>query len=633
MSENTPAGLGPIDHVAVVVRDIDEALPRYRALLGLTASDGVQTITAQAVRLCFLPTGPQPAARIELIEPTDRESGVARFLESRGEGLHHVCFGTTDLAAELARLEEAGAELIDHAPRPGAEGAVAFVHPRTLNGVLWELLERDGTSEARRPSPPARAAARGSGGGVRDTDTGLAERLALRLGGARPTGDDGSGMAHPPARRRGPARDERGHRLGQVLGDVRRGALLLVAADLADEDHRIGIGVGLEQVEDLDEVGAHDRVAADPDAGGLADALIGQGLHDLVGQGAGTADHAHPSATMDVARNDPDLRLPDRRGARAVRAHQPDALPAKGVVHAQHVEGGDALGDAEDETDAGGGGFEHRIRGERRRDVDHARVGPRLADGLGHGVEDRDPAVERPLPALAGRHPGHDRRPVVEHGLAVELALPAGDALDQEPGVLVDEDAHAVTHGPGRGDRQLGGLVQAVGDLEVGLLEDERRLIGVGADDADHHRDFAVQPGPSLDDAVGHLVAAGDPAEDVDEHRPHVRVGEDDAERRRHPLVARPAADVEEVRRLAPGQLHEVHGGHGQAGAVHHAADGAVELDVADARRAGRDLGRLLLGQVAHDLDVGMAGERRVVDHHLGVEGEETAVPGHDHEG
>jgi methylmalonyl-CoA/ethylmalonyl-CoA epimerase len=134
-------GLGPIDHVAVVVRDIDEALPRYATLFGLTAPAGVQSVEAQGVRLCFLPTGPAPAARIELICPTDPESGVARFLESRGEGLHHVCFGTTDLAAELARLAAAGAELIDQAPRPGAEGRVAFVHPRTLNGVLWELLE------------------------------------------------------------------------------------------------------------------------------------------------------------------------------------------------------------------------------------------------------------------------------------------------------------------------------------------------------------------------------------------------------------------------------------------------------------------------------------------------------------
>jgi methylmalonyl-CoA/ethylmalonyl-CoA epimerase len=134
--------LGPIDHVAVVVRDIDEALPRYRALFGLRPEADVDTVTAQAVRLCFLPTGPAPAARIELIEPLDTESGVARFLESRGEGLHHVCFGTPDLAGELERLAAAGAELIDQFPRPGAEGAVAFVHPRTLNGVLWELLER-----------------------------------------------------------------------------------------------------------------------------------------------------------------------------------------------------------------------------------------------------------------------------------------------------------------------------------------------------------------------------------------------------------------------------------------------------------------------------------------------------------
>ena len=142
-------GIGPIDHVAVVVHDIDAALPRYRELLGLEPEAEVQAITAQGVRLCFLPSGPSPAARIELIQPIDAESGVARFLASRGEGLHHVCFGTTDLAAELARLEDAGAELVDRVPRPGAEGSVAFVHPRTLSGVLWELLELEGPSRDR----------------------------------------------------------------------------------------------------------------------------------------------------------------------------------------------------------------------------------------------------------------------------------------------------------------------------------------------------------------------------------------------------------------------------------------------------------------------------------------------------
>jgi methylmalonyl-CoA/ethylmalonyl-CoA epimerase len=85
-------------------------------------------------------TGPAPAARVELVEPIDADSGVARFLAARGEGLHHVCLTTDDLPGDLAALAEAEAELIDREPRPGAHGEVAFIHPRTLNGVLWELL-------------------------------------------------------------------------------------------------------------------------------------------------------------------------------------------------------------------------------------------------------------------------------------------------------------------------------------------------------------------------------------------------------------------------------------------------------------------------------------------------------------
>ena len=83
------------------------------------------------------------AARIELVEPLDGESGVARFLAAHGEGLHHVCFVTDDLPEDLDALAAADAELIDRDPRPGAHGSVAFVHPRTLNGVLWELLRPD----------------------------------------------------------------------------------------------------------------------------------------------------------------------------------------------------------------------------------------------------------------------------------------------------------------------------------------------------------------------------------------------------------------------------------------------------------------------------------------------------------
>ena len=137
----TDASVGPIHHVAIVVRSIAESLPRYRALFGFEPEEEPRVFDAQLVRLCFLPTGPEPAARLELIEPVDDDSGVARFLAARGEGVHHVCFVTADLPASLEALVAAEAELIDRQPRPGAHGDVAFVHPRTLNGVLWELLE------------------------------------------------------------------------------------------------------------------------------------------------------------------------------------------------------------------------------------------------------------------------------------------------------------------------------------------------------------------------------------------------------------------------------------------------------------------------------------------------------------
>jgi methylmalonyl-CoA/ethylmalonyl-CoA epimerase len=139
--------IGTIHHVAIIVRSIDDSLVRYRDLFGFQPDAPPIEFPSQHVRLVFLATGPEPATRLELLEPTDGDSGVARFLAERGEGLHHVCFITDDLPASVADLAAREAELIDRAPRAGAHGSVAFVHPRTLNGVLWELLERpDGES-------------------------------------------------------------------------------------------------------------------------------------------------------------------------------------------------------------------------------------------------------------------------------------------------------------------------------------------------------------------------------------------------------------------------------------------------------------------------------------------------------
>ena len=144
--DDPAARLGPIDHVAVVVRSINESMPRYRELFGLEPIERPIEVPNQAVRVVFLAAGLEQSARIELIEPTDDASGVARFLAGHGEGLHHVCLRSGDLRRDLAALAAAEAELIDAEPRAGAHGSVAFIHPKTLNGVLWELVAAQETN-------------------------------------------------------------------------------------------------------------------------------------------------------------------------------------------------------------------------------------------------------------------------------------------------------------------------------------------------------------------------------------------------------------------------------------------------------------------------------------------------------
>ncbi len=133
-------GLGRVNHIAVVVRDLEAALRVYRDALGLPL-ESILPIPSDGVRIAFLPVG---ESKIELVEPTIPDTGIARFLEKRGEGFHHVCFEVEHLAETLMRLAIEGVELIDDAPRKGAEGPVAFIHPRACNGVLVELIEAEG---------------------------------------------------------------------------------------------------------------------------------------------------------------------------------------------------------------------------------------------------------------------------------------------------------------------------------------------------------------------------------------------------------------------------------------------------------------------------------------------------------
>ncbi|MEA2338691.1 MAG: methylmalonyl-CoA/ethylmalonyl-CoA epimerase [Thermoanaerobaculia bacterium] len=126
-----------LDHIGIAVKSLDAA--KIYEALGLTI-DHVETVTTQGVRTAFLAAGD---ANLELLEPTGAESTVAKFIEKRGEGIHHICFRVDDIESHLDRLKSQGYRLINEAPVPGAHGCrVAFLHPAAGNGVLIELSEK-----------------------------------------------------------------------------------------------------------------------------------------------------------------------------------------------------------------------------------------------------------------------------------------------------------------------------------------------------------------------------------------------------------------------------------------------------------------------------------------------------------
>jgi len=127
-----------LDHVAIAVKDLDKAIAVYRDSLGLELAE-IEEVPEQQVRTAIFGHG---MGRVELICPTAPDTGVARFLEKRGDGLHHICIEVDDIEAAIANARAAGVPLIDQAPRPGAGGArVAFIHPKGTHGVLTELRQ------------------------------------------------------------------------------------------------------------------------------------------------------------------------------------------------------------------------------------------------------------------------------------------------------------------------------------------------------------------------------------------------------------------------------------------------------------------------------------------------------------
>jgi methylmalonyl-CoA epimerase len=130
-----------IDHLGIAVRSLDEGLRFYESLLGMRVSRK-ETVVAERVNVAMLPAGGEGAPRIELLEAMDKESTVAKFIEGRGPGLHHIALRVDDLVAVTQRLRAEGARLLNE-PRLGAGGHIyVFVHPRSTGGVLLELIQK-----------------------------------------------------------------------------------------------------------------------------------------------------------------------------------------------------------------------------------------------------------------------------------------------------------------------------------------------------------------------------------------------------------------------------------------------------------------------------------------------------------
>lgn len=130
-----------LNHVCIAVNDIAETLRFYQDVFGTNSAE-VEYMEDQSVLAALVVVG---GSQLEFIQSTDPKSGVARFIESRGESVHHICFEVEDLPGKLRSLAAAGLDLIDEVPREGLSGQIAFIHPGATRGVLVELVDRDTT--------------------------------------------------------------------------------------------------------------------------------------------------------------------------------------------------------------------------------------------------------------------------------------------------------------------------------------------------------------------------------------------------------------------------------------------------------------------------------------------------------
>jgi methylmalonyl-CoA/ethylmalonyl-CoA epimerase len=139
MAIQAPCTAQHLNHVCIAVRDIEETIAFYTETFGLDPVT-VEELPDQGIRACLMAVG---SSQLELIEPTEPDGPIARFIERRGEGLHHVAFEVENIGEQLQWLRDHGVELIDKEPREGLAGTIAFLHPKSTHGVLIELVQRE----------------------------------------------------------------------------------------------------------------------------------------------------------------------------------------------------------------------------------------------------------------------------------------------------------------------------------------------------------------------------------------------------------------------------------------------------------------------------------------------------------
>jgi methylmalonyl-CoA/ethylmalonyl-CoA epimerase len=130
-----------VDHIGIAVKSLEDTLPFYTEVLRLPLL-GIEEVASQQVRVAFLKAG---ETKLELLEPTSSASPIAKYIEKRGEGIHHVALGVESIEERILEMKEKGIKMIDELPRLGAGGAhIAFMHPKSATGVLYELCEKKG---------------------------------------------------------------------------------------------------------------------------------------------------------------------------------------------------------------------------------------------------------------------------------------------------------------------------------------------------------------------------------------------------------------------------------------------------------------------------------------------------------